>query len=86
LPEVDTEFTAGDSFGVVESVKTASDVYIPVDGKVLEINEDIVDEPELVNKNPYKNWMIKVELYDDSQVEELMNADEYKEYCNKEEE
>lgn len=86
LPEVDTEFTTGDSFGVVESVKSASDVYIPVDGKVLEINEEIVDEPELVNKNPYKNWMVKVALYDYSQVEELMDDNEYKEYCKKEEE
>ncbi|MCY6355152.1 glycine cleavage system protein GcvH [Clostridium sp. ZS2-4] len=84
LPQVDTEFTAGDSFGVVESDKDASDLYIPLDGKVLEVNEDILDEPQLVNKNPYKNWMIKVEMFDDSQVDELMDAKEYKEYCKRE--
>ncbi|MCY6371023.1 glycine cleavage system protein GcvH [Clostridium ganghwense] len=85
LPEEETEFTAGDTLGVVESVKAASDIYIPVDGKVLEINEDIVDEPELVNNNAYKNWMVKVELYDESQIDELMNAEEYKEFSSREE-
>lgn len=85
LPEIDTEFNAGDAFGVVESVKAASDIYIPVDGKVVEANEAIVDDPALVNENAFENWMIAVELSDKSQVEGLMNAEEYEEHCSKEE-
>jgi len=86
LPEVDTEFAAGDGFGVIESVKAASDIYIPIDGKVIEINEAIVDEPGLVNENAYENWMICVEYSDKAQVEALMSAEEYKEFCISEEE
>jgi len=86
LPEVDTEFAAGDGFGVVESVKAASDIYIPIDGKIIEINEAIVDEPGLVNENAYENWMICVEYSDKAQIEALMSAEEYKEFCTSEEE
>ena len=85
LPEVDTEFAAGDAFGVVESVKAASDMYSPIDGTVLEANEAIVDEPGLVNENPYENWMICVQYADKEQIEALMSADEYKEFCSEEE-
>jgi len=85
LPEVDTEFVAGDAFGVIESVKAASDAYIPIDGTVVEINEAIVDEPGLVNENAYENWMICVQYSDKEQIEALMNADEYKEFCTEEE-
>lgn len=84
LPEIDTEFNAGDAFGVVESVKAASDIYIPVDGKVVEANEDIVDDPALVNQDAFENWMIAVELSDKSQLDDLMNAEEYEEHCSKE--
>jgi len=86
LPEVDTEFAAGDGFGVIESVKAASDIYIPIDGKVIEINEAIIDEPGLVNENAYENWMICVEYSDKAQIEALMSAEEYKEFCISEEE
>ena len=68
LPEIDSEFAAGDIFGVVESVKAASDLYIPVSGKVVEINEELVDSPEFVNEDAYKNWMIAVELTDKSEL------------------
>lgn len=84
LPEIETEFNAGDAFGVVESVKAASDIYIPVDGKVVEANEDIVDDPALVNQDAFENWMIAVELSDKSQLDDLMNAEEYEEHCSKE--
>jgi glycine cleavage system H protein len=84
LPEVDSEFSAGDSFAVVESVKAASDVYIPVDGKVIEVNEEILDDPALVNANPYENWMVCMEIADASQLNGLMNASEYEEFCSKE--
>jgi len=85
LPEVDTEFAAGDAFGVIESVKAASDAYIPIDGTIVEINEAIVDEPGLVNEKPYENWMICVNYADKEQIEALMSADEYKEFCSEEE-
>lgn len=84
LPEVDSEFSAGDSFGSVESVKAASDLLIPVDGKVLEVNENLVDNPELVNEDPYENWMICIELSDKSLINELLNAENYELHCSKE--
>lgn len=85
LPEIDDEFSAGDTFGVIESVKAASDAYIPVDGKVTGANDAIVDDPALLNSDPYENWMIEVELSDKSQTEGLMDAEAYKEFCSKEE-
>jgi glycine cleavage system H protein len=84
LPEVDTEFNAGDSFGTIESVKAASDSYIPVDGKILEINEAVVDDPALVNADAFENWMICFEMSDASQLNELMDAEEYEAFCSKE--
>jgi glycine cleavage system H protein len=84
LPEADTELSAGDSFAAVESVKAASDVFIPVDARITEVNEALVDEPELVNKDAYENWMIKFELLNKSQLEDLMQAGEYEDFCSKE--
>ena len=84
LPEVDTQLNAGDIFGAVESVKAASDVYSPLDGSVVEINEDIVDNPALVNEDAYENWMIAMEVSDESQLETLLSAKDYKEFCSKE--
>ena len=84
LPEVGAELNAGDVLGVVESVKAASDVYTPVDGKVLEVSNAIVDDPSLVNNDPYGSWMILVELKDRSQLENLMTAEEYKKFLDEE--
>ena len=84
LPDVDAEFTSGDAFGVVESVKAASDMNIPLSGKVLEINEAIVDSPELVNEDSYENWMIVIEISNKEELNALMNEEQYKEYCSKE--
>jgi glycine cleavage system H protein len=84
LPEVDAELSAGDTFGVVESVKAASDMITPVDGKVVELNENIVDNPALVNEDAFENWMIVVELSDKSQLEDLLSAEAYEEFCSKE--
>jgi glycine cleavage system H protein len=84
LPEVDAELSAGDTFGVVESVKAASDMITPVDGKVVELNENIVDDPALVNEDAFENWMIVVELSDKSQLEDLLSAEAYEEFCSKE--
>ena len=85
LPDIDSEFTSGDVFGVVESVKAASDMNIPLSGKVLEVNEAIVDSPELVNEDSYENWMLVIEITNKEELNELMNEEQYKEYCNKEE-
>jgi glycine cleavage system H protein len=84
LPEVDTEFSKEESFGVVESVKAASDLNIPVSGKVVEVNEDLADDPASVNEAPYEKWMIAVELSDKSELEGMMNAEQYEEFCAKE--
>ncbi|AST93173.1 MULTISPECIES: glycine cleavage system protein GcvH [Sutcliffiella] len=80
LPEVGDEVTVDDSFGSVESVKTVSELYSPVSGKVVEVNEDLNDNPEFVNESPYeKAWMIVVELSDSSEVDNLMTAEQYEE-------
>ena len=78
MPEVDDEVTAGEGFGAVESVKAASDLFSPVSGTVLEVNEALEDEPGLVNQDPYANWIMKVELSDSSELDNLMDAAAYK--------
>jgi len=81
LPAEGDEFSAGETFGVVESVKAASDLYMPLDGTITEANEDLVDAPETVNSDPFgAAWMVKVELGDPSQLDDLMDADAYKKY------
>ena len=68
----------GEVFGTVEAVKTVSDLYLPVDGTVLEFNEDLEDNPELVNDDPYgKGWMVKIEIANAAQIDELLSASEY---------
>jgi len=81
LPEIDSEFQAGDSLGVVESVKAASDIYTPVSGKVLKVNEELVDAPEKINEDPYGSWMVELELSDSSEVDVLLSPEEYKAWC-----
>jgi glycine cleavage system H protein len=85
LPEIDAEITCGDVFGVIESVKAASDMYTPLSGKVLEINESLIDNPELVNEDPYESWMLQIEITNKEELTELMNDEQYNEYCSKEE-
>jgi len=85
LPEVGDEFEKGDSFGSVESVKAASDVYVPVSGKVVEINEKLSDEPGLVNAEAEGNaWFIKIEIKDPSETSDLLDAEAYKKHCEAE--
>ena len=81
MPSVDDELTAGEEFGAVESVKAASDLYSPVSGKVVEVNEALEDQPELLNEDPYGNWIIKVQMSDPSEVEKLLDAESYKSIC-----
>ena len=78
LPDVDDEVTAGEEFGAVESVKAASDIISPVSGTIIEVNEALDDEPELLNKDAFGNWIIKVELSDKSELDGLMDAAAYK--------
>lgn len=78
LPEVGDEFAVNDAFGVVESVKSVSDLYIPVSGVVTKINEDLIDSPELINEDPYGNgWIVEVELTDSSELDQLLDAAAY---------
>lgn len=83
MPEVDDEIEAGEEFGVVESVKAASDLISPVSGTVVEVNENLDDAPELINKDAYENWIIKVELNDKEELNDLMDAEEYQKFCEK---
>ncbi len=83
LPEVDDEFEAGEEFGALESVKAASDLYCPVSGKVIEVNAEIDDAPELINEDAYANWIIKVELSDPSELDALLDAEAYKKLIEK---
>lgn len=81
LPEVGEEVEADEPFGSVESVKTVSELYAPVSGKVVEVNEELEDHPEFVNESPYeKAWMIVVEPTNESEFDELRSADGYKEF------
>lgn len=81
MPEVDDEVTAGEEFGAVESVKAASDLMAPVSGTVVEVNEALDDQPELVNQDAYENWIIKVEMSDKSELDNLMDAAAYEAFC-----
>ena len=83
MPEVDDEVEAGEEFGAVESVKAASDLISPVSGTVVGVNEALEDEPELVNKDAFENWIIKVELSDASELDALMDAKAYTDYTEK---
>ncbi|MBR0048278.1 MAG: glycine cleavage system protein GcvH [Prevotella sp.] len=83
LPEADDEVEAGEEFGAVESVKAASDLNSPVSGTVVEVNEALEDQPELLNQDPWENWIIKVELSDKSELDNLMDAEAYEAFCAK---
>ena len=78
FPLAGESFNTGDTFGVVESVKAASDLYMPLDAEVLEVNDEVDAEPELLNSDPYqKGWLLKIRLTDASQVGALLKADAY---------
>ena len=83
MPEADDEVTAGEEVGAVESVKAASDLISPVSGTVVEVNDALEDQPELINNDAYGNWIIKVELSDESELDNLMSAEQYEEQLDK---
>nr|WP_230087631.1 glycine cleavage system protein GcvH [Alicyclobacillus mali (ex Roth et al. 2021)] len=81
LPDKGAEVRAGDTFGTVESVKTVSDLYAPVSGRVVEVNESLADAPEKVNESPYEEaWMIVVEMSDPSELEALLDGEAYRQH------
>lgn len=85
LPEVGTVLAAAEEAGVVESVKAASDIYAPVAGEVIAINEQLEDEPEMVNSDPYnEGWFYKLKLSDTSELDALMTAEDYRGQCEEE--
>ena len=80
VESVDEELNVGDVFGSVEAVKTVSDLYLPISGKVIEFNEELESEPELVNTDPYgKGWIIKLKIANDADQSELLSAEQYQE-------
>ncbi len=86
LVDVDDEISKGDSCATLESVKAAADVNTPVSGKVVELNKSLLDEFEAINSDPFgKAWMIKIEMNDTSELDNLMDADQYTKYCEERE-
>jgi len=81
MPEQDDEVVAGEEFGAIESVKAASDLYSPVTGTVLNINEALMDNPRLVSENPMENWIIEMELSDPGELDKLLTPEKYAELC-----
>lgn len=81
LPEIGEEVATGESLGVIESVKAVATLFSPVSGRVLEVNEELEEAPELLNEDPYGNWIAIIELGEQSDLDDLMPADEYKAYC-----
>jgi glycine cleavage system H protein len=87
LPSEGDEVTKGNPFGAVESTKSVSDLYAPVSGEVVEVNEALLDSPEAINEDPYGDgWMIKIKPYDIGELQGLMDSDEYTEFIEKESE
>ena len=84
MPEVDDEVSQGEEFGAVESVKAASDLIAPVSGTVVEINGELEDNPELLNQDAFANWIIKVSISDKVELDALMDAKQYEEFCQNE--
>lgn len=84
LPDIDDELDAGDEIGIVESVKAASDIYTPLSGKVVAVNEELVDTPEAINKDPYASWIIKLEISQVEEIEKLMTSQEYEAFIKQE--
>lgn len=85
LPEEGEEVEKGDTFGVVESTKSVSDLYLPVSGKVIEVNDPLLDSPEIVNEDSYgEGWMIRIEMDDKTELEDLLSAEEYEAFIKEE--
>lgn len=79
MPDVGTTFEKGDEFGTLESVKAVSEMYMPIGGEIVAVNEDLEDAPELINQDPYANWIIEIKPSDSSEFENLLTVDAYRE-------
>jgi glycine cleavage system H protein len=87
LPDEGEEFEKDDAFGVIESVKSVNDIYAPLSGKIVEVNDPVVDSPEIVNEDPYgEGWLVKIEVSDLKELGELMSAKDYEAYIKEESE
>lgn len=84
MPEQGDNLAAGEEFGAVESVKAASDLFAPVSGAVIESNEELIDNPRLINEDAMQNWIVKIELTDPSELDNLMDEEAYKAFCESE--
>jgi len=82
MPEVGNEFGQGEEFGTLESVKAVSEIYLPLSGEIVEVNEALDDAPELVNQVPYINWIVRIKPLDLGELEELLSVDEYLDMLN----
>ena len=81
MPELSSKLTASESFGAIEAVKTVADLFAPVSGKVIEINESLDTSPDLINSDPYnKGWIVKLKIDNNDEINQLMNYDEYQEF------
>lgn len=85
LPDNGDSFEKSKQFVVIESVKTVSDVYMPLSGKIIDVNEDLLDNPELINEDPYEEgWIVKIEFSDETELDDLMDNEEYTEFLENE--
>lgn len=82
VPDVGSELRVGSTFGVVESIKSVSDLYAPVTGEVVAKNSDVEESPEKINQDAYGSWLIKVKVKDSSDIDKLLTAEQYQEFCN----
>lgn len=80
MPEIGDEFSEGDDFGAIESVKAASDLIIPASGEIVEINEALEDNPRLINEDAMANWIVKIRLTDPAELSNLMDKEAYEKY------
>lgn len=86
LPEEGDQFSLGDTFGVVESVKAAADLFMPLSGEIVAVNEELMDAPEIINEDPFvRGWMVRVKIDDPSELDELMDPAAYSKYCDERE-
>lgn len=84
MPEMDDDVASGEEFGAIESVKAASDLFSPVSGTVVEVNEELIDNPRLINEDPETHWIIKVEMSDKSELDNLLSPEAYIKHCESE--
>ncbi len=81
LPEEESTISSGEEFSAIESVKAASDIVSPITGTIVVVNDELEDSPELINEDPYENWICKIDLENESELNKLLSADEYKNIC-----